>query len=210
MAVANVISVNPGKKSLGAMNFEFMQKVARTCRPMTQAIHTPRFKTVCNFIFGINKSVTSAWSAKLLLCRSLVAAFFIAYGIFAIVSGASGINHAISIFNIAIGGMILLGLFARIAGFAAMLLNASIAITAALGYVWHLSASEIPIFEMQATIQALLTGIIAITGPGRYSLDQLLRRAIFRRAKYTALRRQRRRARLDSAVRLSYKAWQAM
>lgn len=207
MADVNVISVNPSKQTLGALNFEFMHKMARTCRPMAQAIHTPRFKTVCNFIFGINKNVTPAWSAKLFFSRAIISAFFIAIGIIGILSGAEGIRQAVSIFNIVIGGMLFLGFFARIASFAGFLLNASIAVSAALGYTWSLSAASVATFEMAEVTQALLLLIVAISGPGRYSIDQILRRAIFRKAKYQTLKRSRSIKYKESAIRMSYRAW---
>lgn len=210
MADVNVISVNPGKKTLGALNLEFVEKMARTCRPITMGIHSPRTKTICNFIFGINKYVSSSWSSKLWLLRSVIAVYFISVGILAIMSGAEGIHFGISVANIVMGGMIFLGFLARISATAGFLLYASAAVTAALGYVWHLSSSEIPVFETETVMQALLMLVIAVAGPGRYSVDQLLRRFIFRKAKYRALRRSRIRNARDISARLSYKAWQAM
>ena len=54
-----------------------------------------------------------------------------------------------------------------------------------------------------AAMQAIMYLLISVTGPGRYSIDQLLRRYIFRKAKRRAILR----ARHAAENRMSYKAW---
>ena len=203
MADVNVISVNPGKKTLGALNIDLISKVARSCRPVSRAIRTPRFKTVCNVVFGINKSVTPSWSSKLWLSRSVVSAYFLITGIIGISASTGNALHALSIFNIVAACMIFLGFLSRIASASGFMLYAAIAVSAAFGYSWHLSSATTPVFESMAVMQAIMYLLIAVTGPGRYSIDQLLRRYIFRKAKRRAILR----ARHAAENRMSYKAW---
>lgn len=203
MADVNVISINPGKKTLGALNIDVIEKVARSCRPAGHAIRIPKTKTVCNFIFGINKAVTSAWSSKLWICRSIISALFIAEGIISVMAGVSGTDLHLAIFNIIAGTLIFPGLFTRITAISGFILYLAMGAASipGLGLSFPVPAHEGLDFGALAQSSAFL--FLAITGPGRYSIDQLLRRSIFLSAKRRAIKR----ARNAAARRLSYKAW---
>lgn len=210
MADVKVISVNPGKNTIGALNFEFIEKVARTCRPVGKVIHNQRVKSICNSIFGINKSTTNVGSAKLLLIRAIIAAFFMTLGILNLDITFLSAEFNIHLFNIVIGGMILLGFFARIASICGFILYAFMAAGPLLG----VSSSSISLYSSTPVITAISQSLIflflAITGPGRYCIDQLLRNWIFRIAKHKAAKRAKRKNLREAEVRMSYKAWKSL
>ncbi len=178
MADVKIISVNPGKKTPGALNFEFIGRMARTCRPVGKVIKTERLKSVCNSIFGINRSVTNVGSIKLLTIRFFIAAFLIANGILGIHSGVKVSPVDISLFNIIAGSMIFLGFFARVASTAGIVIYTYAAVSHAVGLPPVSPSPEGYGPDFLAISQALLFLFLAITGPGRYCIDQIIRRQI--------------------------------
>ncbi len=207
MTDVKVISVNPGKKTLGAINSEFIARVARTCRPVSLAIHTPRFKTVWNAIFGISKTATTAGSTKLLLIRCLVAVLLITTGVICIMKETDIYPPAISVFNIIAGSMIFLGFFARIASLSGFALYAYIATVSIFKFHSLVQVPEMLSGNIAPVALALTFLILAITGPGRYCIDQILRKNIFRICKRLTFRRAERKKHHAAENRLSYKAW---
>ncbi len=207
MADVKVISVNPGKNTIGALNFEFIEKVARTCRPVGKVIYNQRVKSICNSIFGINKSTTNVGSAKLLLIRAMIAAFFISLGIFNLNINFLSAEFNIHLFDIVIGGMILLGFFARIASICGFILYASMAALPLFGVSPSFLSITAATPDITAISQSLIFLFLAITGPGRYCIDQLLRNWILRITKRKAAKRAKRKNLREAEVRMSYKAW---
>lgn len=207
MADVKVISVNPGRNTIGALNFEFIEKVARTCRPVGKVIYNQRVKSICNSIFGINKSTTNVGSAKLLLIRAMIAAFFISLGIFNLNISSLSAEFNIHLFDIVIGGMILLGFFARIASICGFILFAFMAAGPLFGFSASLTSLSSDTPDITAISQSLIFLFLAITGPGRYCIDQLLRNWIFRIAKRKVAKRAKRKNLRKAEVRMSYKAW---
>lgn len=207
MADVKVISVNPGKNTIGALNFEFIEKVARTCRPVGKVIYNQRVKSICNSIFGINKSTTNVGSAKLLLIRAMIAAFFISLGTFNLNISSLSAEFNIHLFDIVIGGMILLGFFARIASICGFIHYASMAALPLFGVSPSFLSLSSATPDITAISQSLIFLFLAITGPGRYCIDQLLRNWILRIAKRKAAKRAKRKNLREAEVRMSYKAW---
>lgn len=207
MADVKVISVNPGRNTIGALNFEFIEKVARTCKPVGKVIYNQRVKSICNSIFGINKSTTNVGSAKLLLIRAMIAAFFISLGIFNLNISSLSAEFNIHLFDIVIGGMILLGFFARIASICGFILYASMAALPLFGVSPSFLSLSSATPDITAISQSLIFLFLAITGPGRYCIDQLLRNWILRIAKRKAAKRAKRKNLREAEVRMSYKAW---
>lgn len=209
MADVKVISVNPGKSTTGALNFEFIEKVARTCKPVGKVIHSQRIKAICNSVFGINKSTTNVGSTKLLLIRTITAAFFITLGVLNLDINSLSLSAEFNIhlFNIVIGGMILLGFFARIASICGFILYASLAALPLFGVSSSFLSLSSATPDITAISQSLIFLFLAITGPGRYCIDQLLRNWIFRIAKRKAAKRAERKNLREAEVRMSYKAW---
>lgn len=198
----NVISVNPAKKSLGALHPELLGRMMKSCRIPKKIVSASGFSPIVNFIFGINKSVTTGWSGKLFVIRLLVSAYLIFNGI--------GSAPDFSAFNIAgvqiiLGGMLFLGLFARIASIA----SAGIFGWNAISFL--ASAPEAAVMpDTSLILSAVLCVIAAITGPGRFSIDQLIRRSLVRAAKKRAIVQRRRKRRITSEERMCYKAFQVL
>ena len=209
MADVKVISVNPGKSTTGALNFEFIEKVARTCKPVGKVIHSQRIKAICNSVFGINKSTTNVGSTKLLLIRTITAAFFITLGVLNLDINSLSLSTEFNIhlFNIVTGGMILLGFFARVASICGFMLYAFMAAGPLLGASSSFISLSTATPVITAISQSLIFLFLAITGPGRYCIDQLLRNWIFRIAKRKAAKRAKRKNLREAEVRMSYKAW---
>lgn len=205
MKDVKIISVNPGKTTDIAKNYQFLEKMARTCSSVTKAVGIPKRINFCNSIFGINKSATNTGSTKLLLVRTLVAAYFVTIGIISLLNSWSPAIQFTAIFSIVLGGMLFLGFFSRIASIAGVIV---------FGYISTYSIFHFPnIFPITAVnvsyttslAQTLICIIMAVTGPGKYCIDQLIRKSILR-----ASRRHARRKTTDEASsRLSYRAWQA-
>lgn len=188
MTDVKVISVNPGRKTLGALNSDIIERMARSCNPTNYSVSTPRLKSVCNFVFGIDKNVSGSWSSKLFFARLIVSAFLLSIAIPQLLTPMFGYDLILPVATVAVAGMILLGFFARMASFA--------------GFVYAAYMSYLTGFDAVYTLQTILFIFMAMTGPGRYSIDQLLRRAIFKSSK----RRRARRLRRAAEDRLSYKA----
>lgn len=198
----NVISVNPAKKSLGALHPELLGRMMKNCRIPKKIAQASGFNPIVNCIFGINKTVTIGWSGKLFVVRILVSAFLILNGI-AAAPDFSAFNVAAA--QIVLGGMLFIGLFSRIAAIA----SASI-------YGWEIisviTASSEPwaIPDTALILSVTLCVIAAITGPGRFSVDQIIRRSLVRAAKRKAIARRRRKTREDIEKRTSYEAFQVL
>ncbi len=196
MANVNVISVNPAQKTLGALHPEMLDKVARGCR-VSNASSESGIKTAVNLFFGISKNSLSV-SGKMFAARLIASAWFIMTGI------ALGIDF--SLFNtgavsIILGSMIFLGLFSRVSSLtAATILVTSISMTDVLSMDF---ASFISIHSIQI-LSAAVCLIVAVMGPGFYSIDQLIRRSIFKGIK----KYNKNRAAHSAEMRLSYKAFQ--
>ncbi len=209
MADVKVISVNPGIKTVGALNFEFIGKVARTCSsPVSKAVNNQRVKKVCNHIFGIDRSSTDVEATKLLLIRVIAAVFLVALGITGLDPVQLTADPDINIFNIVIGCMILSGLFTRIASICGFLLYAFLVASQFYGLgssITATSGSATP--DLALICMSMIFLFLAITGPGRYCIDQLLRMGIVRIAERKSDKRSQRKNLREAEARMSYKAW---
>lgn len=205
-AKVNVISINPAKKTIGALHPELLERVAKGYKAMDDAMPKPHLKNFFNLFFGINKSVKAGWSGKLFAIRFFVAAYFLGIGI---MSATSFPSADVPTLMICTGAMIFLGLFERVLSFAGFLLLGSIALTSALGISWDLQPISTPFFNEQAAFCSLFALILAIIGPGRYSIDQIMRHTIYAAAKRRQARRISRNAERAADMRMSYRAWQA-
>lgn len=179
MSNVNVISVNPSKKTTGEINSEFWAKMARKCRVSESNHKLIRFKSVVNAISGINNSITPATSRKLMWVRITIAAILI-YSAISAFSTEPAITVAL---YLSMGAVTFLGFAQR------PVMIAMCAVSAISGMF---------------TEFAIIFGILAYFGPGIYSVDQLLRRKVFRTYKKSMLKR----ARHQEELRMTYKAFQ--
>lgn len=208
-----VISVNPSQKTVGAIKSDLLQSellatVARRCRPQEINIRSMRLKTLINLFFGINKNVNEAFSGKLLFSRCAVSVALIGFAAF------TAFSTPISWIALGLGIAFLLGFQTRIIASAATisLLFASLAkiypeisLINASAFELYMGkmASAIPFSEIECLLTATIFAALSYFGPGRYSLDQIIRRSAFRAIKRSSIARKHRRA----EQRLSYRAY---
>lgn len=208
MAQINVISVNPSKQTLGALNIENIERVARIYQPGERSFSFPGLKSVCNFIFGLNKSVTPAFSVKLALIRTIAAGMLVLSAMTAMPLEVSG--YSLQIVSFVIAGMMLVGFFSRLVSFAAFSFTAVVT-----GISIHESLlANYDIMAALANPSIMLSIVIAsgllamsILGPGRLSIDQILNRAIYKTLSAKIIEHRARRRERKAEIRLSYKAW---
>lgn len=189
-ASATVISVNPGKSTVGQLNPEAAVRRLRNLRCDAVPAKTLERRRALKFLFGLGSRRDLRHSGRLLLWRVAFAALllvaFFAPG-YAVASPA-WILPAMAV-------SLLSGLFQRVAMTAASLWFTYLAVSllAAAGTL-----------DMVAAFCAMISGMMAVAGPGRWSLDMILRRRLHRLI--VPLNRRRRQA----SRRLSYKAMQCI
>lgn len=173
MKDARIISVNPASTAPGDANSGIIQTLARSYRKSARFARLMGLKSLIDALFGINKTVSEVWSTKLLFIRLLIGAFFITVAL------TNGVNFSVlSLWNIqlVVGILLIIGFFCRIAaltGLAAcvsvMLMQTSVMLAPDISQVLT------PLLHSPLMIQSLLFASVAIIGPGRFSIDQLIR-----------------------------------
>lgn len=207
MGNARIISVNPGAKSLGASNPDMLKRLARGYRNATPEVSVVGPKAFADFIFGINRNVSSVWSGKLLGIRLLIGALLI---VSALMSGVDFHYLLFSNVQLVVGIMFIVGLFERMAALVGIAFYL-------LFFIWdsHLivanNTTEIVTAILHSTeiLFVVLLIVGAVVGPGRYSIDQLMRRSIVNRIKTSEAQKQAIRRQKEADARLSYKAYMA-
>lgn len=170
MNQANVISVNPGQKTLGELHIN-EHRLARISKAISgpSPISSP-LKKFFNTFFGINSKVNAQYSKKILLSRVLIGALYIYIGLQGVIAGDSW--SSMSGYEIAtaiLGASIFTGLLTRVTGIAGVILYGIISYSA-----WI--QGDIDISGIMMLLPAI---IMIITGPGRYSIDQMIRYRLF-------------------------------
>lgn len=186
----NVISINPGQKTLGQLHQEAERYNPVVKQLVSTISSTVRLKACLNFFTGIDTKTMKGASARILLLRlftaGLMASF--AYAVMnpsvlaisdavlvpALDSVQGNIALAVSIFVMA--ASILLGFMTRIVSVAAFPYFIPMVLQGAL-----------PISIASALLFVALGYIIL--GPGIFSVDQCIRKTIFRNYKRRARRR---------------------
>ena len=209
MSQVNVISVNPSTQTLGALNIESIEGVARSYNPNSTSISFPGLKTLCNFVFGLNKSITTGWSKKLAVIRTLSATLFIAASMS--LRSVAPFGHSLAIAAVIFGAMIFVGFFERLASIAASVFSVTVAahaipmMTTTPQIADYLLSPSILLSIFAASIML----IVSILGPGRFSVDHILNRIIYKFSSTQLANRRERNRRQEAEMRLSYKAWRS-
>lgn len=196
MNQANVISVNPGVKTLGELNVG-NSRIARISRRLAQPVRKPA-STLRNFfslVFGISRSDRGAFSSKMVTLRLMAGAMLTGAAVWH-ADGFSSLPPVPVLLMLSLGVSLVLGLFTRIV---------SAASAVGCGYLLYLSvmAGEPDFLAASACLVSL---VFAMLGPGRYSADQLMLKVL------AAIRRssRARRARKASGRAFDYKAYHYM
>lgn len=185
MSSVNVISINPAKSAKSALHPEVFERIAREYNISrdTTKMNISAKRTI-NFIYGINKKIGKTMSINLLVARLLFAAAFIGGSIW---MGLSTTAFTASWMMLILGTSLLFGFLSR-----------GTSLVSALYFI--VVATNNP--EWLTITSAAVAIMFFISGPGLFSIDQLLRRSSFRYAK----RRARAKAIKLAENRLSYRA----
>lgn len=172
MNVSDILSVDPGRTTLGDLHPELDAKFLRR-KGMVSMRKKRSAKTALNFIFAINALRADGKAVAMLLIR-------LALGALLIVSGSLilyGEIHSpveylapdiFAILEIVSGAMLVLGLFTRFAMGVATLGFATVSTLAICEGV----------FDMQSLMSAIACMVFLVFGSGTYSADFLMRKAI--------------------------------
>lgn len=191
MTKANVISVDPSKRTFGALHAELAPKVARQFSTTSARSSANEENTACHglatFLFP-TANCSFNLSMVLLALRLLLGALLLADGITTI--GTVAAPDAICIAEITTGALVMLGLICRPATF----------ITAVYFTMLLLSSAE---FSQTNLVIAVLSLIVCLGGPGWFSIDGTIRRTL------DSERRSRLREKQRAEQRLSYRAFES-
>lgn len=189
----DIISVNPGKMTLGALHPEATEKLIRSSAKMLSTPATTK-NGFLNFVFASSTPGVGRFGSYMLICRLLFSALLIVSGAF-ILSGEINapavpfIPFYFAIAELVAGSMIGLGLLTRIASFSCGLLFAYLSVMSILS----------GIFDMTNLILTFSCVAFAMFGGGKFSVDFLIRKGLINHAI-------RKRQKMEQN-RLSYKAY---
>lgn len=176
MNTPTIISINPIVKTIGQIHQESIGSGRAIPRIVSNLSVTPRLKDTLNLLTGISTPAMSGASGRILLLRFISAVAIIT--VLALVFATGG-EMLLSIPLAVLGISLLLGLMTRIISLTAMIYFIL------AGVQGMLALEPCCIFGFSALI-------FMIMGPGIYSIDQCIRKAIWRsykrRAKRAALR----------------------
>lgn len=167
---AKIISVDPGIKTLGELNINEIN-LSRLSRTISNpGASRTSFKNVLNFIFGINSRNSQALSSKVLAFRIFAGSLFTALGAMALTgTGMAAVPELLSITCCIFGVSLMTGLLMRVLSACAVIVSLYCA------YISFMSGA--------VDSFSLLTAITAFTGclfgPGLYSSDSFIRRALY-------------------------------
>ncbi|MBD5369963.1 MAG: hypothetical protein HDR80_02305 [Bacteroides sp.] len=181
---ASIITVNPTAKPVGAMYPELgMSRVRSRFNAEGETLARERSGRQLRMWFGAT-GIRPGGSVALLALR-LAVAVMLAMVVFPAVSGVTAAAALVAAASL-------------VCGFGTRLIGGSAAVVFGLAACNELSLDLIPVL---AAPSALMLGLIAYIGPGRYSTDSIVRRGLFRAIK-------RRETRRLLANRFSYRAFE--
>lgn len=195
MNQANVISVNPGKKTLGELhvNDRNISRISRTLAAPRRMANPLR--AVTNALLGINSRVNSRFSGKMMLIRLVCGTLFLLMGLPELLGTGFDLAAADTevIIECCVGVSLIFGFLCRVS---------SVAAACWYGYAFYESFA----FGMPDLGYAILSAVMlifAVFGPGLYCIDQFIRRGLY------ALGRMVRRRTLRQPE-LNYRAYEMM
>lgn len=189
----NVISINPGQKTLGQLHQE-----AERYNPIVQQLvstisSTVRLKACLNFFTGIDTKTMKGASARILLLRLFTAGLMASFAYAVMNPSVLAISDAVLVpalnsvqGNIALSTSIFVMAASILLGF----MTRIVSVAAFPYFIPMVLQGTLPISIASALLFVALGYIIL--GPGIFSVDQCIRKAIFRsykrRAKRAAIR----------------------
>lgn len=172
MNEAHVISVNPGAKTLGELrvNDNRLTKISRTIAP--HKIVSRPFKRMLNLLFGISSKVNRQFSGKILLLRIVCCCLLAATALIPLSESDLTILNIppVAVAMVTAGLSIIFGFFTRLV---------SLTTACWLAYSMYLSilAGDA---DMTCGAMIMVMLVFTVLGPGLYSIDRLLLKALLR------------------------------
>lgn len=172
MNEAQVISVNPGTKTLGELNIS-ENKLSRISRRLTAPARNmvSPFKKIVDLLFGLNSKVNAQFSGKMMLLRLLFGSLLIASVLLPM--------HPDDILALDFGphsiALIIFGV-SMVFGFLSRLVSLGCA-----GWFGYRVYASIMVANPDITAVSLLMFAVMfwVLGPGLYSVDQMIRHILF-------------------------------
>lgn len=197
----NVISINPGQKTLGQLHQEAERYNPVVKQLVSTISSTVRLKACLNFFTGIDSKTMKGASARILLLRLFTAGLLASFAYAVLNPSVLAISDAVLVpaldsvqGNIALSTSIFVMAASILLGF----MTRIVSVAAFPYFIPMVLQGTLPISIASALLFVALGYIIL--GPGIFSVDQCIRKAIFRNYKRRA-RRLATRARIPRGLR---------
>ena len=188
----NVISINPGQKTLGQLHQEAERYNPVVKQLVSTISSTVRLKACLNFFTGIDTKTMKGASARILLLRLFTAGLLASFGYAVLNPAVVAISDAVLVpgLNSVAGNMALaVSIFVMAASIILGFMTRIVSVAAFPFYVYMILQGSLPISISIATALLFVALVFIILGPGIFSTDQCIRKAIFRNYKRRARRR---------------------
>ncbi len=186
----NVISINPGQKTLGQLHQEAERYNPVVKQLVSTISSTVRLKACLNFFTGIDTKTMKGASARILLLRLFTAGLLASFGYAVINPSVLAISDAVLVpaldsvqGNIALSTSIFVMAASILLGF----MTRIVSVAAFPYFIPMVLQGTLPISIASALLFVALGYVIL--GPGIFSVDQCIRKTIFRNYKRRARRR---------------------
>lgn len=185
----NVISINPGQKTLGQLHQEAERYNPVVKQLVSTISSTVRLKACLNFFTGIDTKTMKGASARILLLRLFTAVLLASFAYAVLNPSVLAISDAVLVpaldsvqGNIALSTSIFVMAASILSGF----MTRIVSVAAFPYFIPMVLQGTLPISIASALLFVALGYIIL--GPGIFSVDQCIRKAIFRSYKRHAKR----------------------
>lgn len=186
----NVISINPGQKTLGQLHQEAERYNPVVKQLVSTISSTVRLKACLNFFTGIDTKTMKGASARILLLRLFTAGLLASFAYAVLNPSVLAISDAVLVpaldsvqGNIALSTSIFVMAASILSGF----MTRIVSVAAFPYFIPMVLQGTLPISIASALLFVALGYIIL--GPGIFSVDQCIRKTIFRNYKRRARRR---------------------
>lgn len=186
----NVISINPGQKTLGQLHQEAERYNPVVKQLVSTISSTVRLKACLNFFTGIDTKTMKGASARILLLRLFTAGLLASFAYAVLNRSVLAISDAVLVpaldsvqGNIALSTSIFVMAASILLGF----MTRIVSVAAFPYFIPMVLQGTLPISIASALLFVALGYIIL--GPGIFSVDQCIRKTIFRNYKRRARRR---------------------
>lgn len=186
----NVISINPGQKTLGQLHQEAERYNPVVKQLVSTISSTVRLKACLNFFTGIDTKTMKGASARILLLRLFTAGLLASFAYAVMNPSVLAISDAVLVpaLNSVYGNIALsTSIFVMAASILLGFMTRIVSVAAFPYFIPMVLQGTLPISIASALLFVALGYIIL--GPGIFSVDQCIRKTIFRNYKRRAGRR---------------------